>query len=733
MGRDAAGNKVALVSLIFLFSIIVYSVSVNDEINVFSNNLIVEAITLDLNNTRFLIIPLGISALNFTIDLTNVQNDSFVFFDNFNRPDGVVGNGWAFVNDDALGNVTIVNNRMSISPSTNSIRVNRSIGPGIIVSFQYNITGFPALSNSNLYGYGINEGGNRTFWCGMNLDATSEFRFSCKDHTDDITITNRLEANVIYNFSFINIDHDTFTYDFMMNDTLFDNGGNHFRFFSNSTTERILMSKSRAGESVLIDNFKFANASVTDLQIEVGDIDGVPEFNKSGDLGNVTGVNLNASNINQILIDGCICTNCTISGPNCLIPVNFHSSTKGDLEYSNMSLTTIFGLDQCESFNTSAFNFTIRDENTGALVNANATFSIDFFVDPSNVNTLITIREGNNTYPFCKFPSYANLTGNIGATLTAPGRESSTFSRVNVGLKGIFTAFMLPVSASVQQVLYIIVDEAFARVEDARMVFQRIINGTLQTTFEGNSDFQGQVVLNQDSNSVYTIELNASGFPLKTFNLQPILSTYTIKLTEGGTDAFNNAYSGFRYKIIPSGNIFNISQDFINFTFIVEGNSLEFWGMNLTRHTFECIPADCSNVSTSPTGGNVTVRIRVNTTGRFYTELFFKQTGQELIRINAWPNDGIIAVRAARSILATIEQIRENTSPNVRAVLVASTQSIFVAVASSVGLIGFPLMVIATFILIFFSLPVIGFINPIFGLFMALAGLFMYVMSQRNG
>ena len=57
---------------------------------------------------------------------------------------------------------------------------------------------------------------------------------------------------------------------------------------------------------------------------------------------------------------------------------------------------------------------------------------------------------------------------------------------------------------------------------------------------------------------------------------------------------------------------------------------------------------------------------------------------------------------------------------------------LMIAIASSVGVIGFPLVVVSTLILMFFSLPVINFIHPLFGLFMILSGLFMYVMSQRN-
>ncbi len=79
------------------------------------------------------------------------------------------------------------------------------------------------------------------------------------------------------------------------------------------------------------------------------------------------------------------------------------------------------------------------------------------------------------------------------------------------------------------------------------------------------------------------------------------------------------------------GTVFNVTNDFLMFNFTLEGSELEFWGLNFTGYGFECIPADCSNVSTSQNGGTVSVAIKINATETFFTELFFKRFDEELV------------------------------------------------------------------------------------------------------
>ena len=317
-------------------------------------------------------------------------------------------------------------------------------------------------------------------------------------------------------------------------------------------------------------------------------------------------------------------------------------------------------------------------------------------------------------------------------TFSAPTYENRRFTRVDEPFTGNFTAFILKTSATVQTVLFTLVDSSLARIEGATMTFHRVLNNVVTNVAQEQSDFAGQVSTNLDSQVTYLINISHPDFPLKTFNLKPVLSIYTVKLTAAGEILFQNAYQGLRYKIEPRGKLFNISDEFQNFTFTVEGNNLEFWGINFTRHNFECLPASCEVISTSAIGGSVTLGIKLNETGRFWTTLFFKKTGQDLVLINTWPNDATVFETANRSLIQLMQNVKDNTSENVRTIIAAGIVVVLIAIATMFGIAGWPLAAFASLITLILSLPNIAFINPLFGFFIATAGLSMYVFSQRG-
>ncbi len=392
-----------------------------------------------------------------------------------------------------------------------------------------------------------------------------------------------------------------------------------------------------------------------------------------------------------------------------------------------------FGIDNCSTFTEPAFTIFIRDEESNELVIGNGTFTFSYHPDinPTDNRLLSLQMAGRNNFSFCKTDASFNPVGDMSHTFSAPTYETRGFTRVDEPFTGNFSAFLLKTSATVQTVLFTLVDSSLARIEGATMAFHRILGSVLTNVVQGQSDFAGQVSTNLDSQITYTINISHPDFPIKTFILKPVLSTYTIKLTSEGEILFQNAYAGLRYKIEPPGKLFNISDEFQNFTFTVEGNNLEFWGINFSRHNFECIPASCSSTSTSSTGGSVTLGIKLNETGRFWRSLFFKKIGENLVLINQNPQDAVVFQTANRSLIQLVQQVKDNTSENMRTVIAAMVVVVLIAIATMFGIAGWPLAAFASLITLVLSLPSISFINPIFGFFIASAGLITYVISQR--
>ncbi len=116
-----------------------------------------------------------------------------------------------------------------------------------------------------------------------------------------------------------------------------------------------------------------------------------------------------------------------------------------------------------------------------------------------------------------------------------------------------------------------IVDEGLNPLEDVRVVFTRIINGTETTIAEEESDFAGQVILVLDENHNYKINFSKTNYEDKTINLEPTDSRYVIELTST-IGAYNQSvYEGITYEFSPSNIVLN-NNTLYNFTFTLNSS-----------------------------------------------------------------------------------------------------------------------------------------------------------------
>lgn len=399
--------------------------------------------------------------------------------------------------------------------------------------------------------------------------------------------------------------------------------------------------------------------------------------------------------------------------------------------YSNHSVS-VWGIDDCSYYNVSAFQFNVRNELDLTAVTANVTFLFDDYSIigmPGVTRDYSVVRYNSDTFNFCKSSSALNFTGAMTHDMEAAGFLDRTFENVNVTYDGTFTGFMLGSGEDTIEVLYVLIDGSLARVEGATMTFSLLLNGTQVPVISGVSDVSGQVLVTQDRNRQYFVTVTHPNFPTKTFTLQPVLATYTIKLQEGGTYLFSNQYQGVRYKISPTGNVFP-ADGRLNFTFTIEGYDLQYYGINFTRHNFVCVPASCEVRGTSANGEALQIAIIGNSTGRFYTNLFFKRVGGQHININEWPNDFVIAYQATRSVVQLVENLKANLSPNTLIVLATFFNVAMILTASAIGLVGTPLLVIAVLMNIFMSLPMIALIHPAVGLLFSIIGFIIYIVTS---
>ncbi|KKK52825.1 hypothetical protein LCGC14_3101030, partial [marine sediment metagenome] len=184
---------------------------------------------------------------------------------------------------------------------------------------------------------------------------------------------------------------------------------------------------------------------------------------------------------------------------------------------------------------------------------------------------------------------------------------------------------------------YIIQDDGRNRLENVRMTFQKNINNSFVTVAQTETDFAGQSRIFQDQQNEYRIVVFLEGFATQTIDLLPLLTTYTITLATLPEQIFDTTYEGIRYTISPAARVLNASGLFrdISLTIFDSTSSLEFFGLQIINHSYECIPANCiTNITGSPAGGTATVKINLSEEGSFDTQYFFKRNGFDLQFIN---------------------------------------------------------------------------------------------------
>ncbi len=238
------------------------------------------------------------------------------------------------------------------------------------------------------------------------------------------------------------------------------------------------------------------------------------------------------------------------------------------------------------------------------------------------------------------------------------------------------------------------------------------------------TDYAGQTALTLDTMNEYRIVIEAAGYPIKTIEMRPILSSYTITLQETGA-GFENVYEGIAYSITPINRSTNVSQSYSDFRLdIYSSNSdLEVFGVRTFGHNYTCIPASCTtNVTGSPAGGSAIVRVKGNTTGTVKIDVYYKRIGYPIVYLNFNIYSFIEALRAnARSMWQLRNQFLDRFSPIMLSLIAIIGTIMLLGTAAEIGVYGLPLIVIAAFGLILFA--VLGFLNPlIVGLSLILGG-----------
>lgn len=451
----------------------------------------------------------------------------------------------------------------------------------------------------------------------------------------------------------------------------------------------------------------------------------------------------NKETVTKTVFSDYIDFNITISNPvvstNTTLPIYWNvTATQSDLSTFNFNVSDnhtiyLWGIDNCTGYSIPLFNFTTVAEKSGSPITTNISFSFQNYQlvgDSSYTKSYSIIISGANTFRFCKSGDF-ELQGDLSFIMQAGGFGARQFIRESILFNSNYTGYMLEDDDSTDNIPFKIVKGDLTPIDGTRVLIYRNINNVDTLIYYGITDFAGQVNPFLDKLYTYSFFINATGYPLKNFSLQPADSVlgYTIKISEGGTPIYDNVYQGIRYRVLPSTTLFNRSNTFQEFSFEIEGTDLSEFGINFSNHNYTCIPANCFNSSTSLTGGKVSIWINLSHIGTMNTAFYFDRIGQERVFVN----DGLFKILdflnvGNSSLLALASSIKENFSPNVITIGVATVNLLSVGIGAFMGLYGALLFIPAIILDIIFSLPDIGFINPLVGMIMVIFGVVMLLL-----
>jgi hypothetical protein len=443
-------------------------------------------------------------------------------------------------------------------------------------------------------------------------------------------------------------------------------------------------------------------------------------------------ISLNTTHINILLNNSCSCVGCIDNGYYCRVPLKVFNNIDSTLNMTILVGNYTYDIDNCTSYKYSAYNFTIKDESTNALVTANTSMTTAFnFVHDLTYNNYGT---QNNTFRMCKYPEWLYGTLDMEHTLVANNYYPRTFYKNDAALSSIYYGYMLPTSSTALYVSLKFIDGDTDPIEDATIKIYKNLGGISTLVYEANTNFAGIISTYMDINSIYTITANATGFDFMTFSLQPAASSYTISLTGEPIVFYNPIYEGLRYQFILDGITtpqpplyFNLTDAvYHNLTFKAEGAGITEIGINLSGHSYACVPANCYNTFSG--SGEVSVLIKTNATQSVSSAAWIVKDG-----VKKYVND--VNIQPALELVGKIYSLfqlgldmKETMTFKQQTVILGFGMVVVVGISTALGLMGSLLLVpvcLALIIAIF-----MGLVNPLLGGIIAFTGFLSYVLLE---
>lgn len=376
-GNDSTSNR--WLTLRDISNLRYCSIGINDDnfLHVGSQTVIRRSVNeFPVESNKSFQIMSQIQGNNCTFYARNDSADSWFFLENIG---GLVNTNWTNVPEHMLYvNNWTVDGKRSIQTVDESQSANSNRFPDSnTFTVHWNVTTSPPGTSRWI---GLRDTDTSTNICAMGVRSSSFLNigtgsFASRDSSFPIFANEQFQTRIIMNGSHcIYYARNTTTEAFIElgNDTVSFSSFNSFFESAEGVTE----------SDVVYWNELSADGIVSNLTIQIGDIDSTPESTLIGSPVGTSQISLNQSKVNQLL-ENCNCTSCTLQPTTCDIPLTFNSLTAGTIAYSAINLTYASSIGVCSdiNFNHTILNMSYFDQLTNNSISPSNGFNFQFAGD----------------------------------------------------------------------------------------------------------------------------------------------------------------------------------------------------------------------------------------------------------------------------------------------------------------------------------------------------------------
>ena len=303
----------------------------------------------------------------------------------------------------------------------------------------------------------------------------------------------------------------------------------------------------------------------------------------------------------------------SVDGNTSLIPF-FWSINVDGTEYNLTSYNqnvSDFYLDDCSAHSIEALNFTIIDEETSALVNADWDGRFNYSYNGIKKYYDLTIT-ADNTTQMCIFPNNISFTNSdYYIYYDESGYPQRKYIDTPVTIDNVTDNIVMYALASADGIYgrFQIVDSYSNPIEDASGIMKKEISGSWTTIESETSDGSGLMTFWLNPDTTYQFTFSKAGYGSVTETLR-VTTTEIYTVTLGGTaEPRNISYSaGVSYGFYPNFDLQNNTK--YNFSFVMDS---DYWDITDCTLYLKNGSTTISSSSTSYTSRNCNITIELDT------------------------------------------------------------------------------------------------------------------------